>query len=77
MRASEDFLSTYEAEEQRKLTGYTWNELEQIEYAFENPSEEPYSDMALNGLLSVVDVLAQIHNMSLEQTQQAKSLFVK
>jgi hypothetical protein len=57
-------------------TGYTWQELAKIEYAFElhrNPSDE---DTAMfNGLMAVVDVLAEIHEISLEQKEQAKLLF--
>lgn len=60
------------AEEQIEYSGYTWQQLGEIEKAFE--AEDP--DM-FNGLMAVVDVLAEIHNVDLTETESAKALFVK
>ncbi len=56
-------------------TGYTPQELIKIEYAFERSDRR--GDQMFNGLMAVVDVLADIHNISLEEKKEAKALFVK
>ena len=64
-----------------KSTGYTFDEIWEIEKAFEK--ERRCSDVTdtdqlmFNGLMSVVDVLAEIHGIDLKQREQAKLLFQK
>lgn len=69
---------TGEAKEQIDSTGYLWEELAKIEFAFEN-SDEGYNDdeWIYNGLMDVVEVLGEIHEVSEEQTEETKKLFVK
>jgi hypothetical protein len=73
-------------------TGYTWQELAKIEYAFELHNSGIYLDddpefqddyslviinqAMFNGLMAVVDVLADIHGIDLEAKETAKALFV-
>lgn len=71
-----------DAKKQIDATGYTWQELARIELAFEQHNELytgiNCEDTAMfNGLIAVVDVLAEIHNIDLETTEKAKALFVK
>lgn len=64
------------AKEQIDSTGYSWEELAIIEEAFE--SADPFErDRMFLGLMNVIDVLAQIHNIDLSQKEEAKKLFVK
>lgn len=63
------------AKEQIDSTGYTVEELARIEYAFETASEE--GDYMYNGLMAVVDVLADIHNVDLSSKEVSKELFKK
>lgn len=66
------------AKEQIDATGYTWQELSRIEYAFENAAcGKSEDDYMFNGLMAVVSVLSEIHNIDLETTEKAKALFVK
>lgn len=69
-------------------TGYTVDELRQIEQAFENAPGKPDGDglfdgkttdpvWMFNGLMAVVDVLAEIHGIDLKQREEAKLLFTK
>lgn len=59
-------------------TGYTIDQLARIEYAFETtPQLIDEDEWMFNGLMSVVDVLADIHGIDLEQKESAKLLFVK
>lgn len=59
-------------------TGYSIIELARIESAFERaPSGSNKSEWMFNGLMAVVDVLADIHGISLEAKEEAKLLFVK
>lgn len=60
-------------------TGYTPKELKWIEIAFMNGSrpEEDGEDDNFNGLMAVVDVLADIHGVDLSVKEEAKKLFVK
>jgi hypothetical protein len=61
-----------------KKTGYTWKELAMVELAFESaPKGNSKDDHMFNGLMAVVDVLAEIHNINLEEIKEAKALFVK
>ncbi len=73
-------LREYEGEAKRQIdsTGYSPEELAKIERAFEYDTDDDTRDERMfNGLMAVVDVLAEIHNISLEEKQQAKGLFVK
>lgn len=74
------------AKEQIDSTGYTWEELARIEAAFERASDrfnmaqqtDEYKDsLMFKGLMNVVEVLAEIHNIDLQQKEEAKALFVK
>lgn len=59
-------------------TGYNWEELSRIENAFEMaPKGSSKDEHMFNGLMAVVDVLADIHGIDLERKEEAKSLFVK
>jgi hypothetical protein len=69
------------AKRQIDTTGYSWQELARIEKAFESV---PYSidefnseDHMYRGLMAVVEVLASIHGIDLEEKENAKLLFVK
>ena len=67
-----------EAKEVIDSTGYTWPELAKIEYAFESaPIGNNDDEWMFNGLMSVVDVLAEIHGIDLETTEKAKLQFVR
>lgn len=87
---SEQVLQPYEytgeAKWQIDLTGYSWEELARIEAAFEKHSDRrsvsrqtiEYKDKQMfNGLMTVVDVLAEIHHIDLTEKESAKLLFVK
>lgn len=69
------------AKKQIDSTGYTWRELSRIEKAFESircKSEDWNSDEhMLKGLFAVVDELAIIHGINLEQKEEAKLMFTK
>lgn len=68
----DDFNTAVEAIEK---TGYTWQQLAKVEFAFESAG---YSgDRMFNGLMAVVSVLAEIHGIDIETTEKAKKLFVK
>jgi hypothetical protein len=56
-------------------TGYSDRELIRIENAFEGASW--LGDRMFNGLMAVVDVLAEIHGVDLSVKESAKKLFVK
>jgi hypothetical protein len=56
-------------------TGYEWYELATIERAFESVYGMEASDITFEGLMKVVEVLSEIHGVSLEQKEQAKRLF--
>lgn len=65
-----------------KAIGYSISEVQSIEDAFESApgydlenSLDP--EWVFNGLMAVVEVLAEIHGISLEEATAAKSLFVK
>lgn len=79
-----------EGEYQIRATGYTVEEIRSIEYAFEHaPGDPGKPDQGLfrgrctdttwmfNGLMAVVDVLAEIHEIDLNTATEAKQLFVK
>jgi len=63
-----------EAKKQIDSTGYTWQELARVEYAFENVYGNKDEKM-YNGLMAVVDVLAEIHQVDLTVGEQAKQMF--
>jgi nuclear transport factor 2 (NTF2) superfamily protein len=73
-----------EARTQIDSTGYAPEELARIEFAFEmaDNSDGYYDDYTnetwmFNGLMAVVDVLADIHGIDLKAKEEAKLLFVK
>lgn len=62
---------TGEAQAQINTTGYSWQELARLEYAFERaPGGKTKEERMFNGLMAVVEVLSQIHEMD-EQTKTA------
>lgn len=59
-------------------TGYTVMELLKVERAFErSPVGYSKDEHMFNGLMAVVDVLAEIHNIDLTTREETKKLFVK
>lgn len=70
-----------EAKDQIDSTGYTWRQLAKVEKAFELHSDDhtglPEDEAMFNGLMAVVDVLAEIHNIDLTAKESAKLLFIK
>lgn len=61
-----------------KPTGYQVDELARIEFAFETAPEGDNADEYMfNGLMAVVDVLAEIHGIDLTAREETKKLFVK
>lgn len=67
-------LVSYWADE----TGYSIVQLASIERAFESVEYGENNDTWMfNGLMAVVDVLAEIHNIDLTAKESAKKLFVK
>lgn len=68
-----------EARRQIDSTGYTWQELAKIEYAFESaPRGKSEDEWMFNGLMAVIDVLDEIHeNKELEVTKSTKLKFAK
>lgn len=71
------------SKEQGDSTGYTQQEIAKIECAFEYGYPLDFSNPVKKdcdgylGLMRVVDVLAEIHNIDLEAKESAKQLFVK
>lgn len=66
------------AKKQIDSTGYSWKELARIEKAFELCDFSVDEDKWMfNGLMAVVDVLADIHKIDLKLKEEAKLLFVK
>lgn len=66
------------SKEQIDSTGYTWQQLAKLEYAFETCEiGETRDEFIFNGLMAVVDVLAEIHQVDLSTAQAAKELFVR
>jgi len=66
--------------EQISKTGYSECEVYRIEKAFEQFDgyyELSKDDIMFKGLMAVVDVLAEIHNIDLTTKDNAKALFVK
>src|SRR5690606_3039681 len=63
---------------QIESTGYTWQELAKVEYAFENSSNGSNDDeWMFNGLLAVYDVLCEIHEISKDEVKSGELVFVK
>lgn len=66
-----------EAKRQIESTGYDWRQLAAIEFVFETANKgKNKDDHMFNGLMAVVDVLAQIHNIDLSTVKETKELFV-
>jgi hypothetical protein len=72
----DDFYYKGLSKEQIDSTGYTPYEVARIEYAFECAPING-GDHMFNGLMAVVDVLAEIHEVDLSVKESAKKLFVK
>lgn len=68
---------------QIKATGYSFDEIWRIEKAFESARRYPNyvgctdDDIMFNGLMNVIDTLADIHNVDLSVREDAKLLFAK
>ena len=61
-----------------EATGYTVEQLAKIEWAFETANQGQSTDEYMfNGLMKVVNILADIHGISLEAKEEAKKMFVK
>lgn len=58
-------------------TGYSFKELARIEYAFETAAEGYTPEAEYAGLMAVVEVLADIHQLDKQEAEQSKLLFVK
>jgi hypothetical protein len=68
---------TGEAKVQIDATGYTWQELARIEYAFERAATGKTSeDHRFNGLMAVLDELCRIHELDENTKRAAQQLFV-
>ncbi len=78
-RVTDNEALTYPiVQKQIKASGYDWQELSEIEFAFESAPKGKNSDeWMFNGLMKVVEVLADIHGISLEAKEEAKKMFVK
>ena len=61
---------------QIEATGYSPEEIDRIEQAFERYAWGE-GDKMFNGLMALVDVLADIHGVDLQTKESAKALFVK
>jgi hypothetical protein len=70
------YINDKNVNRQISSTGYSWEELARIEYAFESVDKRK-KDKMFNGLMAVVDVLADIHGIDLQIKEEAKALFVK
>jgi hypothetical protein len=55
-----------------KSTGYTLKQLQKIEFAFEKKGKDMFA-----GLMAVIDILGEIHEVEKETTEETKKLFVK
>lgn len=66
------------AKQEIDQTGYKWQELAKIEYAFETaPKGSSDEDWMFNGLMAVIDVLDEIHqNTDTETTNATKQRFI-
>lgn len=64
-----------EAKYQIDATGYSWQDLAKIEASFESITKR--EDRMFLGLMAVVDILAEIHQVDLSTAQAAKELFVR
>lgn len=67
------------AKDQIDSTGYAWQELAKVEYAFECAKRGRSNDEHMfNGLMAVIDVLDEIHeNKDTEATTKTKARFKK
>jgi hypothetical protein len=68
-----------EPKDQIDSSGYTWQELAQIEYAFETVSKgNSVDEYMFNGLMAVIEVLDKIHeNTDIQIQQESKKRFLK
>lgn len=66
----------YEAKKQVDATGYTWQQLAQLEKAFESAMPGDGPEPVFLGLLAAIDALAAIHSVSPEEATQAKQRVV-
>lgn len=57
--------------------GYTLHEINLIEEAFERPNTGTQDEQEFNGLMAVLETLAEIHGIDLATKEEAKKLFVK
>ena|SRR5690606_5590736 len=56
-----------------RRSGYTVDELAEVEFAFETaPKGSSLDDSIFNGLVAAIDALAKIHNVELGEVEQVK-----
>ncbi len=70
--------NSYEGEAKKQIdsTGYPWEDLAKIEYAFEMaPQGQSDDDWMLNGLLAVYDVLCEIHEVEANEVPIGREVF--
>lgn len=73
---SEDDWDFYAGLQMVHATGYSVKELARVEYAFETaPYGGSLDDWMFNGLMAVVDVLADIHGVEQSEKSQALDAF--
>jgi hypothetical protein len=69
---------TGEALEQINSTGYSWEDLARLEYAFERaPRSKAREEQMFNGLMAVAEVLGEIHEMDEKTKEVTKELFAR
>lgn len=74
------YRPTIEGHRQIESTGYSLEDFDRIEEAFMSGLHEPLGNGTpnnYNGLMAVVDVLADIHGIDLATAAASKALFVK
>lgn len=77
-RAGSNPLNNNKGLPEIESTGYTLDQIDKIEWAFERAARGNSSDEYMfNGLMAVVDVLAEIHKVDLTTKEDAKKMFVK
>lgn len=71
-------VQTKESWSQCKSTGYSIPQVRKIERAFEEADQgKSVDDWMFNGLMAVIDVLAEIHNIDLSVKEEYKNPFIK
>ncbi len=74
---SEDAIGEERGKKEMLSTGYQPHEIWKIERAFESAVEGTKDERMYDGLMRVVEALADIHKVDLSVKEEAKSMFVK